>query len=60
VDSRNPRLQFDGGIRIDYQTAAGPESRIVTFAQPTTITDDVNPVSQLRVQPGGAPTAHGP
>jgi hypothetical protein len=51
TDSRSPRMSIldDGSVRIAYRTPAGPEERVVSFLDPTTITDDLNPVSQMSV-----------
>lgn len=50
VDSRNPRLgvQDDGSVLIEYDAPDGPEARVVTLVLPATITDDLNPVGQIR------------
>jgi len=39
VDSRNPRLgvQFDGSIRIEYDTPDGTEARVVSLVSPASI-----------------------
>ncbi len=57
VDSRNPRLgiQSDGSVRVEYQTASGIDVRVVTLNEPETITDDLNPVSPVRIVPPGDP-----
>ena len=51
VDSRSPRINSLGGtqMRVDYQTGAMIESRILTYNGPTTITDDICPGNQVSV-----------
>jgi hypothetical protein len=53
-DGRYPTvtLQEDGTIRVDYETPLGPVSRIVIFARPHTITDDLNPFDTLSMSDG--------
>jgi hypothetical protein len=52
TDGRFPRIEFhDGGeIRVQFETPAGTVSQLVTFNEPVTITDDINPHDHLRLR----------
>lgn len=49
VDSRHPVIEIldDGRIRIAYETPDGMVSKILLFATPNTITDDIDPMEHL-------------
>lgn len=51
VDSVQPDIEVrpDGTIEISYDTPAGRITRVVKFARPATITDDVTPFGRMTV-----------
>ena len=51
VDSVHPQvsIRLDGKIEVSYDTPAGRVTRVVTFARPSTITDDVTPFGRMTV-----------
>lgn len=51
VDSQDPTITVldECRIQIDYDTPGGRVTRIVHFARPATITDDINPFNRLSV-----------
>lgn len=54
VDSRYPAVAFlpDGSLQVRYQTATGPEVRIIGLTFPDTITDDFTPFGTVtRISP---------
>jgi hypothetical protein len=53
-DSRAPRVFRNSGsssMRVEYRTAAGFVSRLITLNSPTTITDDISPVGNVSISP---------
>lgn len=51
IDSVYPQVNVrpDGKIEVSYETPSGRVVRVVTFARPTTITDDVTPFGRMNV-----------
>jgi hypothetical protein len=51
VDSRYPTIEWhpDDTLTVSYTTALGVESRILVFARPDSVTDDLNPFDQHAV-----------
>lgn len=52
VDGRYPVLDIhnNGEIRVQYETAEGTVSQLVSFNEPVTITDDINPHGHLTLR----------
>jgi hypothetical protein len=57
TDSRYPSVKIldDGKIEITFETAEGPETRIVVFNHPSTITDDLDPLEHVFLTPTEEP-----